>query len=590
MLTHLAIGFVVSTLSAAGVLLIKAAFRKRLSARGHYRLWFLFMAALMIPFIPADAVDVGWRMPEFDAAASAGGSVAAVGSAAPEAGASNWLEDAAISVRRSIPGFLAPLATGVWLGGLLAFAALVGISMIKTRAIRRSSRRATNAETVRLLERCKRLAGISKDVVLSESPFVQSPVMFGLFRTHIVFPSGFAEWLEAKEIEFILLHELHHVKVKDHWTNYAIVALQLIYWFNPFVWAAFSRMRTDRELACDAAVLSRLDERRRAEYGDTILRFAGRARPPIRFAAVSPLAGSKDQIRRRIEQIASFRAESGRSRASGVAAFALACAFLAGQLPLASALAAGDDRYAFDSERAVTEDWSDHFAGYEGSFVFYDPQADRYHIYNEPLSVSRVSPNSTYKIYGALFGLDASAISPEQSALEWNGEASPYEAWNRDHDVFTAMRASANWYFREVDRRVGRDRLQAYMERIGYGNADTSGGTEPFWLESSLRVSPVEQVQTLRALYTNRWGFEERHIQTVKDAIKLERRGEAELSGKTGTGAIDGRDVNGWFVGYVEKNGNTYFFATNIRGNDRATGSAAARITLSILKDKGIYS
>jgi bla regulator protein BlaR1 len=140
-----------------------------------------------------------------------------------------------------------------------------------------------------------------------------------------------------------------------------------------------------------------------------------------------------------------------------------------------------------------------------------------------------------------------------------------------------------------MESRMGRRDLQAYVKQIHYGNADISGGPEPYWMESSLKISPVEQVQLLKALYTNQFRFEEKHIQTVKDAIKLEEKGGALLYGKTGTGAVNHKNTNGWFVGYVENNGNTYFFATNIQNEDHADGSTATEISLRILRDKGIY-
>jgi bla regulator protein BlaR1 len=52
---------------------------------------------------------------------------------------------------------------------------------------------------------------------------------------------------------------------------------------------------------------------------------------------------------------------------------------------------------------------------------------------------------------------------------------------------------------------------------------------------------------------------------------------------------VDGQDVNGWFIGYIETAGNTYFFATNIQAAEDATGSKASEISLSILSHMGIW-
>ena len=52
---------------------------------------------------------------------------------------------------------------------------------------------------------------------------------------------------------------------------------------------------------------------------------------------------------------------------------------------------------------------------------------------------------------------------------------------------------------------------------------------------------------------------------------------------------MDGQDVNGWFIGFVEVSDNTYFFATNIGADDGASGSNASKITLSILSGMNIW-
>ncbi len=38
---------------------------------------------------------------------------------------------------------------------------------------------------------------------------------------------------------------------------------------------------------------------------------------------------------------------------------------------------------------------------------------------------------------------------------------------------------------------------------------------------------------------------------------------------------MNGQDINGWFIGFIESQNNTYFFSTNIQSEQRATGSRA---------------
>ena len=150
------------------------------------------------------------------------------------------------------------------------------------------------------------------------------------------------------------------------------------------------------------------------------------------------------------------------------------------------------------------------------------------------------------------------------------------------------MENSVNWYFTSLDEQLGKTAVSDYIQGIGYGNENISGGFPTYWMESSLKISPIEQVELLTGLYENSFDFDSENIDAVKDAIHLSSHDGATLYGKTGTGRIDGQDVNGWFVGFIETGGQTYFFAANIGADENATGSRAAEITMEILKDINI--
>lgn len=193
----------------------------------------------------------------------------------------------------------------------------------------------------------------------------------------------------------------------------------------------------------------------------------------------------------------------------------------------------------------------------------------------------------------ALFGLEENIISPENSFLAWNGAVYPFEAWNADQTLSSAMQSSVNWYFQEIDHRLGASALHHYVQEIGYGNKDL--GADPasqltnatdahsttasaYWMQSALKISPVEQVMLLSDLHNNRLGFSPENTKTVEDSIRLYSSEAGTLYGKTGTGRVEGKDINGWFIGYVETDGNTYFFATNIHSDTHAAGSKRQKL------------
>ena len=145
------------------------------------------------------------------------------------------------------------------------------------------------------------------------------------------------------------------------------------------------------------------------------------------------------------------------------------------------------------------------------------------------------------------------------------------------------MRNSVNWYFQDIDAIAGIDNVKAFLKKISYGNQNTSNNLALYWTDFSLKISPLEQVELLKKFYQNDFDFSEQNINTVKKSILLSSTANGSLSGKTGTGRVDGKDVNGWFIGYIEKSGHVYYFATNIQGTSNTTGSEAANITASIL-------
>ncbi|MDX8046477.1 BlaR1 family beta-lactam sensor/signal transducer [Gracilibacillus sp. S3-1-1] len=504
-------------------------------------------------------------------------------------GNQNWMQDFAVSVNRFDQDYINIILAGIWIAGMIVMITIALRAWFQLKKIKDTAWIPPNPNVIRILEECKQHLNISKPILVRQSPLVRSPMIFGLFKTYIVIPIHIDEWLSEDYLTYIFMHELHHFKQKDIVTNYLTVIFQIIYWFNPLVWIAFREMRVDREVACDIGVLKCLDKHSYTDYGNAIIDLAALFSRSKRFSFTNQFNESKRQIKKRMEKIISFADESKWLKIKSMIIFSLICVVVACQTSFISLADSGTNSYSFDNDQAYYEDLSDYFYEYDGSFVLYDIGKEHYTIYNQANSTQRVSPNSTYKMYLALMALESGIITTDQSTLKWNKKQYPFVSWNKDHNLSTAMKDSVTWYFEELDQNMTSETIQAYIEKMNYGNKNLSN-RDDYWLESSLKISPVEQVQLLVAFYQNQFGFEERNIQAIKDSLFLDEYGGAKLYGKTGTGIVNGKSMNGWFTGYVEVNDNTFFFATNIQNEDNSYGSEAANITLSILTDKGIMN
>lgn len=578
-----------------GILLIsKRIFKNNLSSRMQYNLWFLLLGLLVVPFIPFRLIGFpqifSWL--GYLRNSHPSGTLTAMEEAAETnlTGNTDWMNDFTFSVNSETPSIAGYLLLGIWIVGIFAMIILVIKSSFRLRSLEKSALPLQNNEVRRLYHHCLEEIGIHSKLPVYSTAFLKSPIFVGLLKPCIYLPIHLISDYSETDMRYMLLHELQHYKHHDAFASYLMNLAGMVYWFNPLVWYALKEMRNDREVACDTSVLMMLEENDYEDYGNTLINFAEKiSLTPFPFTA--GLGGNMKQMKRRIINIASYEKPTFIKRLKGMTAFVLTAVFMLGFAPFISTYAANEIYYQWDSssENVSYVDFSTYFGEYEGSFVLYDLENDAWNIHDKERATLRVAPNSTYKIYDALFGLEEGVITPENSFIAWNGESYPFEAWNADQTLQSAMNSSVNWYFQTVDKQLGTSDVYSYIQEIGYGNENMCGDFSTYWMESSLEISPIEQIELLTKLQNNSFDFDSENINAVKDAICLSSSDAGTFYGKTGTGRVDGQDVNGWFIGFIETADNTYFFATNIGAENDATGGNAAEITMSILSDMNIW-
>jgi beta-lactamase class D len=242
------------------------------------------------------------------------------------------------------------------------------------------------------------------------------------------------------------------------------------------------------------------------------------------------------------------------------------------------------------SNQEKMDSWGKYFGNTTGTIVVYSEADNKYLVFNEPQSLKRLSPCSTFKIYNSLIALETGVLDKVDSntLIKWNGTQYTIESWNRDHTLASATANSVVWYFQNIASRIGSEHMQEYVNKLAYGNQDLSGGLTDFWLRSSLQISAWEQVDLLRQLYCGKLPFSAANIDIVKTNITQSKDNNTWFMGKTGSASKGGKYVIGWFVGCVEKQGKRYIFATNIEASDGASGGKAKEITTAVLRDLGI--
>lgn len=492
----------------------------------------------------------------------------------------NLTKDLALDIQHHEMPFILIILLVVWFIGLIFFSfkfisAIKQIAFIKDLSIR-------SPILDNQLKKCINDLNIKeKSIAIIHVDEVENPMVFWLRKYYIVLPTNIMDMMEEEEIDYIISHELIHIKNKDLWGNYIFTIFTSIVWFNPALHLAKKLFNIDCEISCDNQVLTKLSQSNHTSYGKAILKCWAIQKQSVNNFAAKYLLGTQSNLKSRIVNVSKFK--NTRNRKWKFLPYVVLSVLI-----LLQGLMVSDhsdkNEYTDDIKYTNLKGLGSHFSGFKGSFVLYDNQKKEYFLYNEKESRKRYTPDSTYKPYLALIGFDKNVMSLNNTEQKWNGNENVFKEWNQNQNLSSAMRYSVNWYFENIDRSIKNKDLKNYISELQYGNENISGSIN-YWNESSLKISAIEQVKLLMKIDNQQLKFDENYINAVKDSITLKKANQYRYLGKTGTGIINGKETNGWFIGTIEKNGKSYYFATHLDGKNNASGKKAKDISEKILEE-----
>jgi beta-lactamase class D len=233
-----------------------------------------------------------------------------------------------------------------------------------------------------------------------------------------------------------------------------------------------------------------------------------------------------------------------------------------------------------------------------GCFGLYNNATNQFTFYNKKrFTDSSFLPASTFKIVNSLIGLQTGVISSDSMVIRWDSVPRNVAEWNKDLTMYEAFRVSAVPYYQEVARRIGKERMEFWLDTVNYGAGpkDTafriSTAIDTFWLDNSLRVTPDEQLGLMKLLYFNQLPFFKAYQEKVKQAMLFENKTQYRLGYKTGWARKENGDHLAWLVGWIEENNHPYFFVLNLESADPNADIPAIRINIlkGILQQLGFF-
>lgn len=212
----------------------------------------------------------------------------------------------------------------------------------------------------------------------------------------------------------------------------------------------------------------------------------------------------------------------------------------------------------------------------QACFILYDAKNNKQIInYNHPENhcQQRIPPNSTFKIALSLMAFDQQIIK-QDTLFKWDGKKRGIAKWNKDQTPQSWEQYSVVWVSQQLTSQLGMNKIKHYLSTFQYGNQDFSGdrgknnGLSHAWLNSSLKISPEEQLDFLKRMNNFSLAISKSAIQNTKKNLYLGKTANGlALYGKTGSNKrMDGSGLllDGWFIGYAEDKTQRYIVVTTI--------------------------
>ena len=209
------------------------------------------------------------------------------------------------------------LAEIIWLA--VAISSLgyhVAAHLYAERKLRRWSRPAEEA----FLEQVSATLGEEKlpeQLKLFINSQIAGPMVVGLYKPRLYLPE---KDYTSRELQFVLRHELVHYYRKDLWYKALLLTVNIVHWFNPFVYLMCREAEKDLECSCDSMVMKGAEKEKRCSYARLIVDTATDKCVDRRLLTSNFYGGAED-LKRRLQNIM----DTGKKK-NGIATFALVIA------------------------------------------------------------------------------------------------------------------------------------------------------------------------------------------------------------------------------------------------------------------------
>ena len=133
-------------------------------------------------------------------------------------------------------------------------------------------------------------------------------------KVRIIIPTALLDQMETRQFQWILAHELAHVRRRDYLIRWIEWLACVCFWWNPVTWWARHNLRANEEICCDALVVSRLNPKPESYANSLLTAIEYLVSPALRPPAIASEINSGGFLERRFEMIVKGKLNRNNSR------------------------------------------------------------------------------------------------------------------------------------------------------------------------------------------------------------------------------------------------------------------------------------
>lgn len=132
---------------------------------------------------------------------------------------------------------------------------------------------------------------------------VPVPTIIGLIKPKIILPID-DKFIDDEALEYVLIHEIEHLKYKDCLVNFLALVIVALHWYNPIIWLSYYLFKRDIESFCDERVIAEIGEHKKADYATALLHYVI---PKTISLPVHALSFNENNTKERVEGVLNYK-------------------------------------------------------------------------------------------------------------------------------------------------------------------------------------------------------------------------------------------------------------------------------------------